>query len=157
MYRDRAVVEFKTTESTRVLKEPYEHHVKQLKFYMSVLGSPYGKLLYMLLGYSNKIENYFPEYLILFNYKRERDEILHEIETKAVELQNGIDHKDPSLVKHIAANQTFIRYGRNWLCSDCPYQKSCNDMRAKAGEFAAQARKAEEEGTFTMRRHKSAL
>jgi len=42
----RAVIELKTNESTRVLKEgPYEHHLSQIKSYMSMTDAPYGIIL----------------------------------------------------------------------------------------------------------------
>ena len=59
--KDGAVIEFKTTESTRVIKiksksteltesrsrstGPYPHQIKQIKAYMSILGTPYGIFL----------------------------------------------------------------------------------------------------------------
>jgi hypothetical protein len=103
---------------------PYPHHIIQLKNYMAILNAPYGKLLYMILGYPN-VKSYFPEYLITFR-PNERQEILVKLERDAAELQRGIDEKDPSLVGHIAKNPEFInKWGYNWMCSGCPYKKQC--------------------------------
>jgi hypothetical protein len=98
------IIELKTTESTRVLKEgPYEHHLSQLKAYLAITGSSYGKLLYMILGYP-KAANYFPEYLVLWSYRAERAEILERLEKDAIELERGILERDPALVGHVATN-----------------------------------------------------
>ena len=141
VYKDGAVVEIKTTESTKVLKAPYEHHIKQLKNYMAILGAPYGKLFYMILGYP-KVKDFFPEYSVFFDYRAEKEEILRELEEKAGELQKGIDLRDPSVVDHIAKDPVYMRYGRNWMCADCPYEQKCTEMRSDAGEFAVQTVKA---------------
>ena len=140
------VAEIKTTESTRVSKQattkgPYPHHIKQLKAYMAILGAQYGKLLYMILGYPN-VKEYFPEYLVTFQYADEKKEILQKLKVDAAELQHGIDSKNPALVGHIARDKTFITYGRNWLCNSCPYRNQCDTMRAEAGEFKEQVRQA---------------
>jgi PD-(D/E)XK nuclease superfamily len=130
-----AVVELKTTESTKVLKEgPYPYHIAQAKMYMSMVNAPYAKIFYNILGYP-KVDNYFPEFLITFDYRAERDEILQRIEKEALELNNGIKSKDASLVGHIARYPDFLKYGRNWLCSKCEFQPSCTAMRCKANEF----------------------
>jgi hypothetical protein len=130
-----AIVEIKTTESRRVIKEPYQHHITQTKMYMSILNASYGVILYMLLGYSNKVTNYFPEHLVLFSYAREKQEILDKLERDAINLRYGLDHKDASQVKHSATDPTFINFGRNWLCASCDFKKQCDRMRAEAGEI----------------------
>jgi hypothetical protein len=118
------VVEFKTTESTKVTQAPYIHHVNQTSAYMSILNAQYGKILYMVLGYprASQIETYFPEYLITFDYANQKREILDKLERDALELQAGIDAKDPSMVGHIARENMYLRYGHNWMCADCPFE-----------------------------------
>lgn len=138
---DGAVIEFKTTESTRVIKEgPYSYHIAQTKAYMTLLNAPYSKILYLILGYPN-VKEYFPEYLVTFSYKNEPRAILTKLEADAAELQRAIDQKDPSLVGHIGKHSDYIRFGRNWLCANCPYEKQCTQMRADAGEFSEQVRR----------------
>jgi CRISPR/Cas system-associated exonuclease Cas4 (RecB family) len=141
--KDGAIVEIKTSESMRPLKEAYPYHIEQLRAYMAILGTiepelgSYGKLIYMILGYprTSQIETFFPEYLITFDYTSQRREILEKLEADAIELQAGIDTKDPSKVGHIAKENIFLRFGQNWLCAECPFQERCTEMRRLAGEF----------------------
>jgi hypothetical protein len=62
-------VEIKTTESTQVTQQPLMMHGKQLKLYLSILDSKHGKLLYVILGATSKVENYFIEYLVTVDEK----------------------------------------------------------------------------------------
>jgi hypothetical protein len=55
---------------------------------MAILDAPYGKILYMILGYS-AVKDYFP-YLVMFR-RNEKSEILEKLEADAAELQYGFD------------------------------------------------------------------
>ena len=129
------VIEFKTTESTRILEEgPYPHHLRQLKSYMSILDAAVGKLSYILMGYFKGLKEYFPEHLVTLE-ENEKKEILSKLERDAAELQYGIAVGRPELVQHITKDPEYInQYGYNWMCSSCPYRKECEKMRAEAGE-----------------------
>jgi len=90
--KDGALIELKSTESTRCRKSPYPHHEDQTKYYMAITGAPYVKLFYTVLGY--RLEKFFYEYLVVWSYPNEPKEVLHKIERDAAELKHGIDMKD---------------------------------------------------------------
>jgi hypothetical protein len=104
-------------------------HVKQLKLYISILGSKYGKLLYVILG-AHKIRKFFTEYLVTVDEK-ERSMILEQLERDAISIMNGVFHKDASLVPYIANNPNYMRFGRNYICANCPYREPCETIQAE--------------------------
>lgn len=147
---DNAVIEIKTARTDAVIKEPKATHIKQLKFYMAVLNSPYGILQYVIL---NKYEDMFPSHLVTFKDERERQEILARLEADAAELQYGIETKNPAVVGHIATDWDYmIKFkdkngetrskGTNWLCKSCEFRTKCDTMRAESGEFKAKTLEA---------------
>jgi hypothetical protein len=79
----------------------------------------------MIVGYSKQISDYFPEYLVLWDYPNEPRDILTKLEADAAELQRGTDEKNPAFVGHIAKDSAYINFGRNWLCSSCPNESRC--------------------------------
>lgn len=91
-------VEFKTSESTKVVKEPYSYHIKQLLMYQSILNSKRGVLLYLILGASHRVSNHFPEYQIVMT-EEDRKRILQKIEEDATQLQYAIDNNLPNLAE----------------------------------------------------------
>jgi hypothetical protein len=130
-------VEFKTTESTKVLKEgPYAYHVKQLKAYLSMLSnSQYGIISYLILGYYPNVKDYFPEFTIRVS-QTERAQILNKLESDALELRRGILEGNPAIVSHAATDRMYLNnFGYNFLCSSCPYKINCDRMRAEVGEI----------------------
>ncbi len=136
---DNAVIEIKTARTDTVIKEPKTTHIKQLKYYMAVIGANYGILQYIIL---NKYENMFPSHFVTFKDERERQEILDKLERDALELEGGIVAGKPEYVGHIAADLDYMiktpagkSTGRNWLCSGCEFKDRCDIMRAEAGEF----------------------
>jgi len=120
-----AVVELKTTNSTKVMKEPYSSHLKQLKTYMSILkdiaveppeASDYGKLFYIFLR-SDSSNNCFIEYLVTLD-ANERKQILENLEQGALELQRGINSKNLGEVSHIALDPNYYsRWTRQTGCA----------------------------------------
>jgi hypothetical protein len=129
------VVEFKTTESIHVTKEPYVHHIKQLKNYMAIKNTSYGKLLYVILGSTREVKDYFPEYLVTFE-PGEREKVLQDLEADAAELRYGIDSRNPGLVGHIAKDKMYFNSrNENRLCKDCPFRNRCIKYRRDSGEF----------------------
>jgi hypothetical protein len=118
-------IEFKTTESTKVAHEPYSYHLRQLMMYLAILGYSKGILLYLIVGSTHKISDYFPEYHLTMT-ENERHNMLQRIQKDATELQKGLDNKDPDLVGHVLENFNYInRGGNNWYCESCPYKKMC--------------------------------
>jgi hypothetical protein len=102
-------VKFKTTESTKVLKEgPYSYHVKQLKAYLWMLpDSQYGIISYLILGYYPKVTDYFPEFTFKIN-QAERAQILENLEADALELRRGILEGNPAVVSHAATDKMYL-------------------------------------------------
>jgi hypothetical protein len=108
------VVEFKTTESPKVGHTPWTWNILQLQMYMSILGSSKGVLMYLILG--SEVKNYFPEYHLTMDEDQRRF-MLKKIERLAIELQAGIDARNPELVSHVADNPTYMnKSGLNWYC-----------------------------------------
>ncbi|MGB8936912.1 MAG: PD-(D/E)XK nuclease family protein [Candidatus Nitrosopolaris sp.] len=123
------VIEFKTTESVKVGHEPYSYNLKQLMMYMAILNSSRGVLLYLIVGSTHKISEYFPEYHLTMT-EDERHNMLKRIQKDATELQNGINNKDPNLVGHILGSSIYRNPdGKSWYCSSCPYKKACNGYK----------------------------
>jgi hypothetical protein len=118
LHKSGVAVEFKTTESTRVIREgPYPYHVKQLKAYLSMLpDAEYGIISYLILGYYPTVKDYFPEYIIKIN-QTERAQILKKLEADAIELKRGILEGNPAIVTHAATDKMYLNnYGYNFLC-----------------------------------------
>jgi hypothetical protein len=123
------VVEFKTTESVKVAHEPYSYHLRQLMMYLSILGYSKGVLIYLIVGSTHKVSNYFPEYHITMT-EDERHNMLERIQKDATELQYGIDNRDPNLVGHVLGSSIYRNPdGRSWYCSSCPYKKFCSGYK----------------------------
>ena len=120
----RTVVEFKNTESVKVLKEPYSYHLSQLMMYISILGSERGILQYLIIGASHRLKNYFPEYSIIMT-SDQRHDILERIDEYATELKTALDNKDPNLAEPVFDSLTYLNGSSNWYCESCPYKKSC--------------------------------
>ena len=135
-------VEIKPTHSEK--PTPFDYNIRQLKYYLAMLNANYGILPYVMVGANPK--EHFVKYLITFDYKNERNEILTRLEADAAELQRGSDAGRPELVKHAAKDPAFITYGKNWLCSSCEYKKECDEMRLEAGNFLIRWRISIKEG-----------
>jgi CRISPR/Cas system-associated exonuclease Cas4 (RecB family) len=124
------IIEMKTTSSVKVLREPYDSHLTQLKIYMAITGAPVGKLFYILLGTTTG-DNHFKEYLVTFK-PGERQRILKRLEKGAEELHRGVTRKNPALVEHVADDPSYFNsLGYNWMCKSCKYQSSCLEMRVE--------------------------
>jgi CRISPR/Cas system-associated exonuclease Cas4 (RecB family) len=127
VYKDGAIIELKTTGSSKVGHEPYQYHILQLAMYMAILNVPQGILLYLIQGSENNIKDYFPEYHLTMDEPQRRS-ILKKIEMLATELQMSMDKKDANLVSHhVANNPTYMNKScQNWYCSGCPYRAKCS-------------------------------
>lgn len=132
-------IEIKTARTDSVIDTPKPTHVKQLKFYMAVLNSPYGILQYIIL---NKYENMFPCHYVTIEAD-ERKQILNDLVVDGEELRAGIDLRRPDLVGHVARNPAYMtEWGGNWLCRGCQFKQECDRMRENAGEFRQNMDKA---------------
>ena len=74
------MVELKITASGQVIKQPFPAHVKQLKAYLAISKNPpYGKLLYLIMGYNSSFTDPFIEYLVTLI--EEEREIKHPVDS----------------------------------------------------------------------------
>jgi hypothetical protein len=130
IHRDtKTCIEWKITESTKVSRDPYSYHLKQLMMYLAILGYSKGVLMYMIIGSTHKVSDYFPTYHITMT-EDERYNILERIEKNATELQNGINNRDPNLVGHVLGSSIYRNpNGDNWYCLSCPYKQKCNGYK----------------------------
>jgi CRISPR/Cas system-associated exonuclease Cas4 (RecB family) len=116
-------LEFKTSRVSDI-KEPKPFHLQQLRWYMAILGSSRGILMYQcLLHFGNAP---FKAFIITMNAK-ERKSQLDKLVEEATSLQRALEAKDPSLVKPVINDPAL-----NWLCSDCPYQVNCKRIQEAA-------------------------
>jgi hypothetical protein len=90
-------VEIKTVHSDK--QTPLAYNVRQLKYYLAMLNADYGILLYVKVG--PNIKEHFVEHLVTWDYRNECRDILAKLEADAVELQRGIDEKNPAIISHI--------------------------------------------------------
>jgi CRISPR/Cas system-associated exonuclease Cas4 (RecB family) len=108
------IVDFKTSKSQKVLLKPFKFHEQQVKFYMAIMGSNEGQIIYQM----NNFNGYrvFPIYM----NAEERKAVLQELKSEAQLLRNAIDAADPFLVKGIDNDRDM-----NWMCRKCPYVQKC--------------------------------
>ncbi len=122
--RKNIPIEFKTYRGSNLLNEPIGYNLTQLKFYMAMLDSPTGYLIYQ---YLNKVDStVFKQFKIEMD-QWERKEWLGKLVEKMTSIKNAIKVKDPSLVDGVWHNEL------SWLCYDCPYLAPCKEMRPKNG------------------------
>lgn len=115
---------------------------------MALLDIPKGVLLYVILGNTYRVSDYFPEYHVVRT--AEQHEILDKIEREATELQTGIDASDPNLAPHVADNLTYFGQMGNCFCETCPYRKPCSGYQEFFGPQDRKPREPSEliAGTF---------
>lgn len=105
-------VEIKTTK--RLFKsEPYDHHIKQLTYYMAMRNSQKGILLYYELQ---------PNKLTVFELqltKKELADIRTDILNANTQLNQILEFEDPYLVQP-------PEDGKGWECKFCDFRKECN-------------------------------
>jgi len=105
----------------KTMKEPKEHYIRQLEAYMALTGADKGIILVQCL--MNYEDNPFVEFEHTMT-KAERHGVLEQLKMDATILKVGIAEADPSIVRHIAYDETL-----NWKCKYCPYVDPCTDMR----------------------------
>jgi CRISPR/Cas system-associated exonuclease Cas4 (RecB family) len=116
-------LEFKTSRVSDI-REPKPFHLQQLRWYMAILGSSRGILLYQcLLHFGNTP---FKAFKITMNAQERKDQ-LDKLVEEAENLKRAMEAKDPSLVKPVNNDPAL-----NWLCRECPYQVNCKRMQDAA-------------------------
>lgn len=121
-------LEFKTTRASDI-KEPKSFHVEQLKYYMSILESDEGYLIYQLMMHFGETPfKYFKITMNAQERKDQRDKLVREIGS----LKRAIESEDSSLARCVSEDPNL-----NWLCKDCPYQTECKRIQVSAAASAA--------------------
>ncbi len=126
-------IEFKTYragiwDSAPILTKPMWYAEDQLRYYMAMLDSPLGYLIYQFLAQpkANGTDYVFKKFKIEMPTQWERKERLGKLVEEVTTLKNGVKTKDPSIVRAIYDDKNL-----NWLCKECKYVKECEGMRPK--------------------------
>jgi CRISPR/Cas system-associated exonuclease Cas4 (RecB family) len=116
-------LEFKTSRASDITA-PKHFHLQQLKYYMAMLGSGEGYMIYQcLLHFGNAP---FKAFKITMSAK-ERKEQLDKLVDEADSLKRALEARDPSLARSVYDDPSL-----NWLCRDCSYQVNCKRMQDAA-------------------------
>jgi hypothetical protein len=118
--RKNVPIEFKTTTAEALLTKPNSYNEEQIKYYMSILDSNTGTLIYQYL--SRKVKPKWNKFVIEMD-QWERKERLGKLVEEMTKMKGAIKHKDPSEAR--AIYDTDLK----WLCYECPYLQSCCEMR----------------------------
>jgi len=100
-YWDDRIWDLKTTISVRNLKEPFSHHVDQVKFYCWCENVDKGALLYVS----------FDGYQIFYFDCDDAEEVVKRFEEKAIVLYNALEANEPPTTA----------YTESWECRYCEY------------------------------------
>lgn len=118
--RRNVPIEFKTTTAESLLTKPNSYNLEQLKYYMSILDSNSGTLIYQYL--SRHVKPKWNKFTIEMS-QWERREQLGKLVQEMTSMKSAIKAKDPSQAR--AIYDTDLK----WLCYDCAYLKQCERMR----------------------------
>lgn len=118
--RKNVPIEFKTTTAEQLLTKPNSYNEEQLRYYMSILDSDKGWLIYQYL--SRKVKPKWNKFIIKMD-GWERKERLGKLVEEMTNMKAAIKAEDPSMAR--AIYNTDLK----WLCFDCPYLKQCESMR----------------------------
>jgi CRISPR/Cas system-associated exonuclease Cas4 (RecB family) len=116
-------LEFKTTRASDI-KEPKSFHVEQLKYYMSMLESSEGYIVYQLLMHFG--ETPLKAFRITMNAQEredQRDKLVNEVKS----LKRAMEGGDPSLARSVSQDPDL-----KWMCKDCPYYIECKRIEDAA-------------------------
>jgi CRISPR/Cas system-associated exonuclease Cas4 (RecB family) len=124
--RKNVPIEFKTYRGEYELTKPMGYNLDQLKYYMAMLDSPVGVLIYQYLN--SKVKSAAGVNVIWKQFEIEMDqwerkEKLGKLVEEVTSIKSAIKAKDPSLARAIF--DTDLK----WLCYDCPYLEQCKAMR----------------------------
>jgi CRISPR/Cas system-associated exonuclease Cas4 (RecB family) len=114
------IIDIKVSKSQKILLKPFTFHEKQVRYYMAMMGSDEGQIIYEMNNFSSY--RAFPIYM---NEKERRRE-LEELRSEAQSLQKAIDASDPSLARSIYEDREI-----NWMCNKCMWKQKCESMREK--------------------------
>jgi CRISPR/Cas system-associated exonuclease Cas4 (RecB family) len=117
------VVDVKASKSQNILLKPFKFHEQQVKYYMAMMDSEEGQILYQM----NNFQKYFP--FPIYMNTEERKLQLDKLEREAISLRKAIDSRDPSLARGIYNDDEM-----KWLCNSCPYLDKCKTIRASKNE-----------------------
>ena len=112
-------IELKSTRQVNVT-EPKSFQVQQLKWYMALVNSRTGFLIYYM---QNMVRTPLKQFKIEMT-QIELDEERYNLVKEMKAIKTAIKAKDPSLAKGIWADEDL-----NWLCKSCPYAVECEKMR----------------------------
>jgi hypothetical protein len=116
-------IEFKTTRSNNIIK-PKSFHVEQLKYYMAMLNTKTGYVLYQCL--MNFGDDPFKQFQVKMTEKEISDQ-LNKLKAEMNSLELAQLNRDPSLARHVYFDSEL-----NWLCKECPYSLKCSEMRVRS-------------------------
>jgi hypothetical protein len=119
--KEHIPIDLKTTKLKIRLEKPRHWDAEQTKYYMAILDRPIGVIIYQYVSEcSNEPFQEFVLQMSPSDTKLQMQKLLKEAES----LQLAKNAKDPSLARHIAYDREL-----NWMCAECPYAKSCEEMR----------------------------
>ena len=113
-------LEFKTCRSND-LREPKRFHIEQLKYYMAILDTQEGYIVYQFLLHFG--ERPLKTFRIMMN-THERKEQRYKLVKEINSLKEAIQARDPSLARSVSDDQSL-----NWLCKECPYLLDCKKIQ----------------------------
>jgi CRISPR/Cas system-associated exonuclease Cas4 (RecB family) len=117
------IIDIKTSKSQKILLKPFKFHEQQVKYYMAMMDSEEGQILYQM----NNFGKYFP--FPVYMNTEERKLQLDKLEREAVSLQKAIDASDPALARGIYNDDEM-----KWLCNSCSYLDKCKTIRGSESE-----------------------
>ena len=112
------VIDIKTSKLQRVPLKPFKFHEKQVRYYMAMVDSDEGHLIYQMNNLGAYVS--FPIHMSA----EERKKTLEELKSEADSLQDAIDVGDPSLAKGIYNDGNM-----EWMCNRCQYLEKCKAIR----------------------------
>jgi hypothetical protein len=112
------VIDIKTSRSQRALLKPFKFHEKQVHYYMAMLDSDEGYLIYQMNNFRMYIS--FPIHMTA----EKRKKALEELKSEADSLSDAIDAGDPSRAKGIYDDSEL-----SWMCNKCQYLRKCQSTR----------------------------
>ena len=119
------IVEIKTTNTQELPHdEPYEDHITQIKIYMAITGILQGTIFYFKM--LNPPSPYAQYEVSIKEFQRKR--IIDKLYDSAMEIQEGIDKKDPSIVEGVLINPY-----KRWKCikngvPKCKFYNKCKEI-----------------------------
>lgn len=111
------VIDVKTTDAYTELLKPYKFHIKQVLYYMSIVGANEGCIIY-LLAKKGKFQ-----YFTLTLKEKERILNLKTMEKETADIQKSISLQDPSIVNGVSEDNEL-----KWMCNKCPYNETCRKL-----------------------------